>query len=172
MTDNKSNSILICNIDRTDEINQRFLARNIPSCNSDILLGLRPQPTKYTFPIDVNNKQCNSIINTAYDTTNCFIPGDSKGPWSGYVTKVNDESVLRNQIYALQNNPQSGYIPNSNSDLYNHSVPQNGHNNAELLFPNLFNNYNNFNNENKKVNLGNVGNNLFNNYTRQQLKDN
>lgn len=178
MTDNNSNSIYRCNMDRVDELNQKILERNVTSCNSDILFSLRPQPTKYTFPIIVNeNKQCSNIINTPFNTTKCFIPGTTKGPWSGYVSKVNDESVLRNQFFALQNSPQSVYIPNSNSDLYNHYIPQTN-NNAELLFPNLFNNginqqegENRENRENTN-NLGIIGNNLLNNHTRQQLKDN
>ena len=140
----------------------------------DILFGSRPQATKYTFPIVINDsKECSNIINTRYNVNECFNPGTSKGPWSGYITKVNHESVLRNQIFALQKFPQSVYIPNSNSDLYNYSIPQTGPNNVEQLFPNLFNNniINNKNQENKN-NLGNIGNNLFNNDTRQQLKDN
>ena len=173
MTDINSNSINICNMDRTDEINQRILARNYASCNLDILFGSRPQSTKYTFPIITNDdKQCSNIIKTTFNTTKCFNPGTAKGPWSGCITKVNDESVLRNQIFALQNSPQSVYIPNSKSDLYNQNVPQNGPNNVEQLFPNLFNNNINQHKEENTNNLGNIGNNLFNNHTRQQLKDN
>ena len=176
MTDINSNSINVCNMDRVDVLNQRILERNIPSCNLDILLGSRPQPTKYTFPIITNeSKQCSNIITTSYNITKCFNPGTTKGPWSGYVTKVNDESVLRNQIFALQKSPQSVYVPNSNSDLYNYSIPSGNNNNAEVLFPNLFNNGINQQNEENRENtnnLGTIGNNLFNNHTRQQLKDN
>jgi len=187
MTDIDSNSVNICNMDITDEINQRILARNITSGNLDMVCSLRPVATKYTLPTTsnkyytINNNpslNINDIKNTSFDVGTCFNPGNTKGPWSGYVTKVNDESVLRNQIYALQKSPQSEYIPNSNSDLYNYSTPKNNNSNVDQLFPNLFNNsIDQLNGENGEKgentnNLGNIGKNVFNNHTRQQLKDN
>ena len=39
-------------------------------------------------------------------------------PFSGFVENVDVESVLRNQIFALQKNDQAVYVPSSKSDLY------------------------------------------------------
>ena len=75
----------------------------------------------------------------------------------------------------LQNCPQAQYIPNSNSDLYNVNIPNNP-NNPEQLFHNLFapSVFSNTEkqSDNKDNSNGNLGNNMFNNDTRQQLKDN
>ena len=189
MADINSNSVFICNNDRVDEINQRILARNTTTDNLDILFDSRPESTKYTLLPSVNNKHHDNIINSAYNVKTCFNPGNTKGPWSGYVTNVNDESVLRNQVCALQKFPQAEYIPNSNSDLYTESILNNSYNNSgnysnvEQIFPNLFNNNiypqnnenldstNHLDNLQKEDYLRNLGENLFNNYTSQQIKD-
>jgi hypothetical protein len=177
MSSNVGNYINICNNDRVDELNERILARNVASGNMDMAVGFRPEATKYTLPnlsIKTPNNY-NNFNNVPYDITKSFNPGNTMGPWSGFVAKVNDESVLRNQIHALQNCPQTQYIPNNNSDLYNVNIPNNP-NNPEQLFPNLFAKPAFSNTEkhspNKDNSNGNLGNNMFNNDTRQQLKDN
>ena len=165
-----NNSIYICNIDRTNQLDQRILERNVPSEKLDLLLSSRPQATKYSLLPTVDNNQC---INSdkkylPYDVAKIFNPGNTKGHYSGFAAKVNDESILRNQIYALQKFPQAAYIPSSNSDLYNYTIPNNNSNNLEQLYPDLFKTPV-FSNNNK--NPRNLGNNLFNNHTRQQLKN-
>ena len=110
--------------------------------------------------------------------SNVFNPGNRKGTWSGFVSNVNTESILKNQIYAIQKFPQAEFAPNSDSDLYNSTIPVTGVGTAEVLYPNLFNTneikqdpeY--LGNLTKLQNLQNLGNNVFNNHTRQQLKDN
>jgi len=48
-----------------------------------------------------------------------FNPGNRKAPWSGFTSRVEDESILRNQIYPLQkSNSETTYVPSSTSDLY------------------------------------------------------
>ena len=47
-----------------------------------------------------------------------FNPGNATAPWSGYASKVNVESELKNQIFALQHCNQSEFVPKSSSDLY------------------------------------------------------
>jgi hypothetical protein len=127
------------------------------------------------------------------NTANTFNPGDRKGAWSGFTANVNTESVLRNQVYALQKSPQSEYAPNSTSDLYNSTIPIANTSTAQGLFPNLFDtnlvpdkpiqNLRNINTTAGSQESGpvdapfeppaiNLGNKLFNNHTRQQLKDN
>ena len=40
----------------------------------------------------------------------------------------------------FKNFHKANYVPNSNSDLYNSNIPNSANNNnAEMLFPNLFN---------------------------------
>ena len=163
-------SSFICNTNNmTSEINERILARNLAYGNLDVLLSDRPTPTKYVLPYTVVDPPCHRKI--LHYNLPTFNPGNRKGTWSGYVTNINDESILKNQLYALQKFPQAEFVPNSNSDLYNSSIPT-SNKNVELLFPNLFNsNIVNSNNLGTPVNLQNSGNYLFNNDTRQQLKD-
>jgi hypothetical protein len=165
----------MCN-DLTDELNGRILARNTAHGNLDVLLDFRPQPTKYVLPNNIPIPECRSNI-LHYKTTKTFNPGDKKGSWSGYVSNINEESILRNQIHALQKFPQADFVPNSTSDLYNTTIPKATDNTAELKFPSLFNaNIINTSSENlgsksSIPHLSNLENNLFNNDTRQQLKD-
>ena len=47
-----------------------------------------------------------------------FNPSNAVAPWSGYASKINVESDLKNINYSLQNCDQRYYVPSSNSDLY------------------------------------------------------
>jgi hypothetical protein len=165
--------------DVVDEINQKMFARNIASGNLDTLLDQRPQPTKYVMPFQNIYPPCRSQT-VYYKGSNDFNPGNKLGAWSGFATNINHESILRNQIYANQKFPQASYAPNSTSELYNSTMPKLLDNDVETQFPALFNgnivkedNHNNLANPNKPIPsyLKNLGNNLFNNDTRQQLKD-
>jgi hypothetical protein len=53
-----------------------------------------------------------------YTTESVFNPGNAKAPWRGWADRVNVESSLRNQFFALQRNDNAVYVPNSTSDLY------------------------------------------------------
>jgi hypothetical protein len=153
----------------TNEINERILARNLAYGNLDILLDTRPLPTKYVKPNAVINPPCTTKV-LHYNTTPVFNPGNKKGAWSGYVTNVHTECLLRNQIYALQKFPQADYVPNSNSSLYISQIPDSG-NTVEAIYPHLFdNNIIHSTSSQTKSNTPYLGN-LFNNDTRQQLKD-
>ena len=112
-------------------------------------------------PISVPLKQM-----PTYNTTQIFNPGNS--PWSGFASSINKESELRNQIYGLQKCSQSVYVPNSTSDLYTYSFKPDKSGNQNQPFPGLFRNefFNKFN-----PNEENVGNSLFNNCTRQEIKN-
>ena len=175
MNSANNNAIYICNTAYDNQLNERILERNVPSSNLDILYSFRPQQTKYTKLPVLDNTQCTNYNNNLpYDITQNFYPGTTNGPLSGFISKINDESILRNQIYALQKFPQANYTPSSKSDLYNNTISQNfnTNNNASQLFPGLFENSLEPNTINSNIkNLENLGNNLFNNHTRQQLKD-
>jgi len=153
--------------DRINELNERISKRNIPSEPLQTQFSIRPVSTKYTImPILDQRTQSNVQLNqySTFNVANTFNPGTSS-PWSGFATNINNESTLRNQFFALQKCEQSNYIPSSNSDMYN--VVVSGRN-VEQPFPRLFMTpeLESFN-----PNICNTGNNFFNNYTRQQIKN-
>jgi hypothetical protein len=104
-----------------NETNKRVYDRNIPSQVLQPYFTPRSVSTKYSIMPIVDPRKKNSVKTLQYPTYNThaiFNPGNDQGPWSGFSSKVNVESELRNQIFALQRCSQSVYVPNSNSDLY------------------------------------------------------
>jgi len=148
-------------MDRPEELNLRILERNNLSNNQNILFTPRSISTKYTLPESINN-------------INKFNNNLKIGNYNDYSDKINHESELKNLVYPLENNSENQYIPDKNSDLYNYEI-NNTTNTIPQLFTNLFEN-NTFSNSstdtNNLQNRGTLYNNLFNNDTRQQLKDN
>ena len=153
-------------------MNNRTYIRNIPSQPLQPYLNTRPVLTKYSImPIVDPRSEVNTplIQQSTFNSEQIFNPGNDLGPWSGYASNVNRESELRNQVFALQECSQSIYVPNSKSSLYNVNW-KNKQPNLQQPFPDLF----------KKPELGLkntndhpeiIGYALFNNATRQQLKD-
>jgi len=172
MENKPNNSILISNKDQSNELNQRIYARNLPSGNLDLLYNFRPQQTKYSrFPILYRDQSILNKNNIPFNTTTMFNAGNDMGPWSGYISNISDESILRNQINQLQRNPSTTYVPNKNSELYTSHVSErqmSNINNPQQPFSYLFNDSTFSNNTTNSRNFRNV---LFNNHTRQQLKD-
>ena len=160
-----------CSSQITDSINKRIYDRNIPSQILQPYLSVRPVMTKYSLMPIVDPR---APINTpmeqlpVYNTNKVFNPGNTQSPWSGFSSNVNTESVLRNQVFALQKCSQAVYVPNSTSDLYQYSFKPNNANNKYQPFPGLFHkeHFSEFN-----PNPENIGDGIFNNFTRQQLKD-
>jgi hypothetical protein len=103
-----------------------------------------------------------------YNPEYTFNPGSDMAPWSGFASNINNESILRNQIYALQSCSQSIYVPKSKSDMY--QVHWKEQINVQQPFPNLFNSEI-FNTYNPNPNPELVGYALYNNATRQQTKN-
>ena len=156
-----------CNQQRTEELNERISERNIPSSVLQPQFGIRPVSTKYAMMPIVDRRPVPKVpINPApmYDISTTFNPGTAVAPWSGFATSVNDESRLRNQFFALQKSPQSDYVPSTESDLYNTLITYRP---VDQPFPGLFTEekFSHFN-----PNVCNLGNNLFDNCTRVQLK--
>ena len=156
---------------RTQSINDRTYQRNIPSQPLQPYFETRPVNTKYSvFPI-IDMKKASNVSVKQYPIFNVnqtFNPGSSNGPWSGFSSNVNTESILRNQIYGLQSCSQAVYVPQSKSDLYEvHWQPNNS---LQQPFPNLFKNEK-FDLVNPNPNPDLIGFSLFNNSTRQQNKD-
>jgi hypothetical protein len=149
------------------ETNNRIYDRNIPSKPLQAYLDVRPVMTKYSIMpiVDPRKKIVVPMIqNPTFNVETTFNPGNRESPWSGY--SVNEESILRNQIFALQKCSQKEYVPNSTSNLYqwsfqNSNVIQQPH---DLLFKEeKFCDFN--------PNKLNLGCSLFHNSTRAQLKE-
>ena len=152
-------------------MNYRSYSRNIPSQPLQPYLDARSVSTKYaTLPVIDLRKQINVPLKqeSTYNPSHTFNPGNDFGPWSGFSSNINNESDLRGQIYAIQECDQSFYVPSSQSDLYT----LNWKNNKQIAqpFPDLFKNEK-FNMFNPNPNPSVIGFGLFNNATRQQVKD-
>jgi hypothetical protein len=153
-------------------INNRIYSRNLPSQPLQPYLDVRPVMTKYSImPIVDPRQQINTplVQTSTFNPNSVFNPGNDLGPWVGFANNVNNESELRNQIYALQKCSQSVYVPNSNSNLYNVKW-SNLDNSINQPFPYLFNDTH-FSPFNPNPEPNKIGYALFNNATRQQLKD-
>ena len=149
-------------MDRNDELNSRIFERNNISNNLNIRFDPRSLSTKYTLPQSI-------------DELNKFktLTSDNKiGSLDEYAEKINDESILRNQIYPLQNSSTNQYIPDKNSDLYKYEMT-NSNNTTQQLFPGLFkkNIFSKSENLDTSENLDSDTKQLFNNDSRQQLKN-
>lgn len=111
--------------DRLGEINSRISERNIPSAMLRPAFEVRPLSSKYaTLPI-LETRPVSRVPLQSYEqftTESVFNPGNAKAPWRGWAERVNVETHLRNQYFALQRNDRAVYVPNSNSDLYNVTV--------------------------------------------------
>ena len=152
-----------------DSINNRICDRNRPSKPLQPYLDVRPVMTKYSIlPIVDPRAKINVPMEQqpVYSPEKVFNPGSSQGPWSGYASAINTESELRNQIYALQSCPQATYVPSSKSDLYEYNLYNGSTNIGE--FQGLFKEekFEKFN-----PNTENIANELFNNYTRQDIRN-
>ena len=151
------------------QTNERIYDRNIPSQPLQAYLDVRPVMTKYAhFPIVDQRKENNVRLKQmpTYNQYAIFNPGNTTAAWSGF--NVNQESELRNQIFALQKCSQSVYVPKSTSDLYTYGFQQKKINQVHSL---LFE-QNRFNPFNPNPNNKRIGTSAFMNSTRCQLKDN
>ena len=158
MDNTQNNSLLIGNKELSNELNQRIYKRNMPLNNLDIAYGIRPQATKY---------MRNPMLTVIEPLSNRkFNSGEKVGGWSGYAANIQKESILKNQINPIQNNSRTTYIPNMNSELYNQTMPTGQ--SVDQPFPYLFNSASFSNNSKDSANFSNK---LFNNHTRQQIKE-
>jgi|TARA_B110000858_G_C17713621_1_gene431832 hypothetical protein len=155
--------------ERVDILNNRIFDRNKSSGINEPKFSVRPISTKYDFMsiYDRREKSSVQIKNKPSSVNSTFNPGTYKGPFTGFINNIDNESILRNQFFALQNNEQSVYVPSSKSDMYEVNVKGS---NVVQPFRDLFEEQNlasfNPNPDNKKV-----GFNVFNNFTRQQVKN-
>ena len=162
--------VYFCGDDHVQELNERISARNVPSSSiRPAQIHTRAVSTKYAVMPILDQRQKATVPLNKYPTFNgktTFTPGvERNGPWSGFATNVNVESSLRNQFFALQKCEQSAYVPSSNSDMYNVTVSGR---NVEQPFPELFTTPQM---EPFNPNTCNIGNRIFDNCTRQQVKN-
>ena len=159
---------------RQETVYKRTSSRNSPSKTLQPYLNARPVLTKYSVLPIVDLRKHIDVPLTQQPTYNIhttFNPGNDMAPWSGFASNINTESELRNRIYAIQDCTQSVYVPSSKSSLYE-SKWQNSAQSANMVqpFPELFRHETlppfNPNQHPKDIGFG-----LFNNATRQQLKD-
>jgi hypothetical protein len=119
------NGLFLCNLGRTEELNDRIYTRNIPSQGLQPQFSQVPVSTKYSI-MPILDQRAKPIIPLnnypIYDSEKIFNPGNAQAPWSGFSNNINVESNLRNQFFANQRCEQSYYVPSSNSDLYNVTV--------------------------------------------------
>jgi len=163
------NGIYQCNLDRSNELNQRIYERNVPSSTLQPQFGIRPVATKYEMlpifdrrmPATVPIKQ-----ELPYNIEATFNPGSAQAPWSGFAENVNNESRLRNQFFANQTNGQAAYVPSSTSDMYKVNI--NSTIKVNQPFPSLFKDsaLAPFNPDENNIAI-----NVFDNCTRQQVKN-
>ena len=157
---------------RQSIINKRIYDRNIPSNPLQPYLDTRPVLTKYSIMPIVDPRreiQTPLIQQATFNIEQTFNPGNDFAPWSGYASNVNRESELRNQIFALQECSQATYVPSSKSTLYNVNW-KNRQTNIQQPFPDLFKKQE-FGLSNPNEHQNKIGYALFNNATRQQIKD-
>ena len=156
--------------ERVDELNTRISDRLYPDAPLAPNFNTRPVPTKYAFFPALNTRMpANIPIDSNYDyalESNFTPPVGYKAPPTGFMNKVDTESTLRNQFFALQKSEQSVYIPSTDSDLYKVTVVSTP---TEQTHPLLFERPV-FNNSNAVFNSA-IGNDRFHNYTRTQLRN-
>ena len=158
---------------RQHTLNLRSYERNIPSQILQPYLDTRPVMTKYSIlPIVDARKQVETplIQRATYTPDKIYNPGNDFGPWSGYSSNINQESELRNQIFAIQSCTQAYYIPSSKSSLYQVHWKNSPQKIPEQPFPTLFKNEK-FCPTNPNPNPDKIGFAIFNNATRQQVKE-
>jgi len=107
--------------DRLGEINERIRDRSIPSAVLQPAYSVRPSSSKYAMMPILEQRPVPTVGIPHYQhftTETVFNPSNAKAPWRGWAERVNLESSLRNQYFALQRNDRAEYVPNSTSDLY------------------------------------------------------
>ena len=159
---------------RQEIMNTRTYVRNLPSQPLQSYLDARPVLTKYSIMpiVDPRREIKTPLIQQAtYNPSQIFNPGNAtaRAPWSGFASNINHESDLRGQIYAIQECSQAKYVPTSQSSLYNVHW-QNQNSSLQQPFPDLFKKEE-FGPETTNTDPTVIGYALFNNPTRQQLKN-
>lgn len=157
--------------ERTDELNERIYSRFFSDSPLEPNFAPRPVATKYAlFPIIERKKPVleQKLDYVDYSMEANFNPGNAKAPVSGIIKKIDVETVLRNQTFALQKDDRSVYVPSSESDLFKVSIVSNP---VEQPHPLLFTHHKIESRTHPNLENSSIGSHLFNNHTRTQLRD-
>ena len=156
--------------ERLESINLAIYDRNLSDYPLRPNFDFRSIPTRYSQQPVFDTRKSSVPIRqyNEYSLENEFAGVQSKAPVNGF--KVENESVLRNQFFALQHAEQSVYVPSSTSDLYNVQVPSWSHP-EEQKHPDLFLRNTYTTSSNNYINNSNIGKDRFNNNTRTQMRN-
>jgi len=158
-------------IERVEDLNKRIIERQFTDYPLEPNYEPRPVPTKYSiFPI-IDRRTPAKEPRLDYPVHNSYVnfnPGSAVGPIKGYFKNVDTETVLRNQVFSLQDTAQNQYVPSSKSDLYNVTVVSSP---SEQPYPLLFAKTALEKNLHPNVQDSNIGKNIFFNATRVQLRN-
>jgi len=108
------------NIYYDNELNEKIYKRNIPGQSLKPNYSFRPQSTKYSHFQIIDKDDKSNVPLMKYDKV-IYNPAQ-RGPTDEYFQKVDLESQLRSQTFALQKDSQSCYVPNYNGSLYNNPM--------------------------------------------------
>ena len=164
----KIQDVYVCQQERTDELNARIMGRNYATQQMTPKYCSRPVSNRRVlFPKVDKRKELTVVkgIFKDYNMTTAFHPGVG-GPYNSYSDNIDKESSLFNRFQCLQRCPQTTYFPNSYSDLYVQMGPKpiDQKEQFELLQEKV--KFEEFN-----PNGCELSKNIFDNHTRQQLKD-
>jgi hypothetical protein len=109
--------------DRVDQLNNRIGSRHFPDAPLQPNFDPRPLSTKYTFNPSYTKPTVPIQRKLDYVVEMNFNPGTDRAPPHGFMNNIDKESILRNQVFALQHGADQGvYVPSSNSDLYKTTI--------------------------------------------------
>jgi len=162
--------VYVCNQQRLDEINNRLYERNLTNAPVKMQYDIRAVPTRYVHMPTIDQHQETSVMcekKPIYNTKTMFTPASSL-PFNGYQENIDVETCLHNTIAPIQACPQSKFIPDSSSDLYNSQYlvkkDKKDYITNQLLFHSqTFDAFN--------PNTCDVGHKLFHNATRTQIRN-
>ena len=166
-----SRQVLIQHLEKSNYVNNEIYGRNIPSTVVNMNFFPSPVSTKYQhLMIQDTNKEVETKIKYygEFDVSNTFFPSDSKPHFSGFAHNIDLESGLRNQIYPLEHCDKNKWYPDSKSNMYINNIDfinTNKNLDNDLLF-----NQETFDDFNPNI-ANSIGNDIFYNSTRVQLKD-
>lgn len=162
--------VYLCNQDRLQQLNNRLYERNLTNAPIKMQYDVRSVPTRYVhMPTIDKHQECSVPCKRmpVYNTQTMFTPA-SNLPFNGYQQNIDVETRLHNTIAPIQACPQSKFIPDSSSDLFNSQYlvrkDKPDYITNQLLFQNqTFSPFN--------PNTCNIGHKLFNNSTRIQIRN-
>jgi len=166
---NRGNTQTVSEIN--NQTNERVYDRNLPSNTLQPYFSLRPTQTKFTKLMTSTAPPSSTVPLQKvpqYSPQSTFFPANANAPWSGFSGNIDVESDMRNQFFALQSCPQATYVPESSSDLYTlrsfaHEAKPDVQSHPLLFNEERFNMFN--------PNMTNTSKGVFNNHTRQDIKD-